>query len=178
MKIKSTKKKGAMIALMLIGASLLPTTNAFADNCSSNVAQGIINAAATAISQDQQREKHASDLSSDDSILGCSDVFPTGSLGISLPSISSVLKNIAEKAMNQACDAARNAIQSQVEKATTSVTLNTSMIKGFSSLGLGDINLGTAGISGGTGSSSSLTINGGGWSNLSSAISSSTSSFQ
>ncbi|EHK5629699.1 hypothetical protein IS012_004511 [Salmonella enterica subsp. enterica serovar Ruiru] len=81
--------------------------------------------------------------------IGCTDIWPTGSIGINLPSFDSIIRKAKEAAISKACSIAREKMNSAMGNISESVS--------FDVPGLGDIAGGS--ISTGTGSSAGGNIN-------------------
>lgn len=89
--------------------------------------------------------------------IGCTDAWPTGSIGLSLPSYDSIIKKAKEAAISKACNLARDQVSKVMTKVNNQVSLDTSSIPGLSEIGLGNIG---GSISGGTGSSAGVNTSG------------------
>ncbi|EAN6189716.1 hypothetical protein EJS37_24730 [Salmonella enterica] len=81
--------------------------------------------------------------------IGCTDIWPTGTIGINLPSFDSIIRKAKEAAISKACSIAREKMNSAMGNISESVS--------FDVPGLGDIAGGS--ISTGTGSSAGGNIN-------------------
>lgn len=183
-------KKRSKLAKILIPASLLFAAMFFSQNasaavCSPNIAGKITKSANTSLNSDLDRLKNReqqinnAEEAIDNSIFGCTDIWPTGDFGFKLPNISDIITKMGEEAMNKACKLARDKVREQTDKINQSVSLDTSMIDGFDELGLGRYELGSAKASGGTGNSSDISIkdnsrksSGSNWDSISNAINS------
>lgn len=161
--IKIFKLKALFVPALVLTGSLMFSVGAHASICSPNIANNIMEDTKARIGQDIANagkvynpeiiEQNAND------IFGCTDMWPTGDFGFKIPNIEQILKDMGEKAMNKACDLARDKIREQTDKINNSIKLDTSMIDGFDELGLGSYDLGSANASGGLGGKPDININ-------------------
>lgn len=161
--IKIFKLKTLFVPALVLTGSLMFSVGAHASICSPDIANNIMKDVKGRIDQDfndlDKRNNPAIVEQNANDIFGCTDIWPTGDFGFKIPNIEQILKDMGEKAMNKACDLARDKIREQTNKINNSIKLDTSMIDGFDELGLGNYELGSANASGGLSGKPDVNIN-------------------
>jgi hypothetical protein len=157
-------KKRLLLTILLASGMLGFTGVASASVCSPSAAGAIVQSSIQDQQMDAKNEQAASDnflskISSSLDSIGCTDAWPTGSIGFSLPSYDTILRKAKEAAISKACGLAREKVSEAMGNISNQVSLNTSNIPGINELGLGSIG---GGLSTGTGSSAggSVSLNG------------------
>ncbi|ECE0793763.1 hypothetical protein GK48_27770 [Salmonella enterica subsp. diarizonae] len=95
--------------------------------------------------------------------IGCTDAWPVGNLGISLPSVDSIIKKTKEAAVSKACSIARDKVSKLTGNISESISLDVPVIGNVAS---GSISTGV-----GSSSSSGVSVNGNDvWNSISDAM--------
>lgn len=156
------KKAIIPIGFAILTAMAIP--NAYAGTCSPGIAGKIINNTDDVIAADLSDLKKKNDnvkktTDQINDVFGCTDIWPTGDFGFTIPSITDILKDMGEEAMKKACNLARDEVRKQTDKINQNISLDTSMIDGYDELGLGNHSLGGASSHGGTGGKPGVDFN-------------------
>lgn len=147
-----------MLATSLIGVASFANASVCSPTVGTNIAQASVNNQKMDAANEAAAAKGFLDsIKSSLDTIGCTDAWPTGSIGLSLPSYDDIIRKAKEAAISKACDLAREQISSVMTKVDSQVSLDTSSIPGLSEIGLGSIG---GSISGGTGSSTGLSTSG------------------
>ncbi|WP_072033812.1 hypothetical protein [Dickeya chrysanthemi] len=145
------KLKYIFIFPILISVS---TSNASAAVCSPsaelNMKQAQYNAMKNDAAQlDPVAKNFMKNVSNSLDTIGCTDAWPTGNLGINLPSVDSIIKKTKEAVISKACSLAREKVSQLTGSMSENVSLDMPVIG----------NVASGSLSTGTGSSSSSSIN-------------------
>ncbi|WP_226376157.1 hypothetical protein [Pectobacterium quasiaquaticum] len=132
----------------------LAATNASAAVCSPTVQSSIKQAQYNVMKTDATQletvaEDFMSNINNSLETIGCTDVWPTGNLGINLPSIDSIIKKTKEAAISKACSLAREKMRDVMGNISESISIDMPVIG----------NVGGVSVSTGTGSSAGGTVN-------------------
>lgn len=154
--------KKRVLQLMLATSLLCTAGFASAGVCNPTVGTNIAQAAVNNQKMDAANEAAAAEgflnnIKSSLDTIGCTDAWPTGSIGLSLPSYDDIIRKAKEAAISKACNLARDQVSKVMTKVNNQVSLDTSSIPGLSEIGLGNIG---GSISGGTGSSAGVSTSG------------------
>lgn len=154
--------KKRVLQLMLATSLLCTASFASAAVCSPTVGRDV----AQSVINDQKRdaaneaavaEGFLDNIKNSLNAIGCTDAWPTGSIGLSLPSYDSIIKKAKEAAISKACNLARDQVSKVMSKVNNQISLDTSNIPGLNEIGLGNIG---ASVSGGTGSNIGVNTSG------------------
>lgn len=154
------KKK---ILQLVFATSLLGMAGAAsASVCSPTVGSDIVNSSLNnqkidAANETAAAEGFLSNIKNSLDSIGCTDAWPSGSIGLSLPSYDDIIRKAKEAAISKACNLAREKVNDVMGKVNNQVSLDTSSIPGLSEIGLGNIG---GSVSGGTGSSAGVNVSG------------------
>lgn len=156
------KKK---LLLMLFVVAAIFTTQANAAVCSSAASTYISQAQNQRISEDAQKLSAVSDnflnnIQSSLSTVGCTDAWPSGNIGLSLPSFDSLIKKAKDAAISKACSLAREKVSEAMGNISQSVSLDIPYLG----------NVASASVSTGTSSSAGVTGVDSVWDSISNAI--------
>lgn len=154
--------KKRVLQLMLATSLLCTAGFASAGVCSPTVGTNIAQAAVNNQKMDNTQLEAVSkgfldSIKNSLDTIGCTDAWPTGSIGLSLPSYDDIIRKAKEAAISKACNLARDQVSKVMTKVNNQVSLDTSSIPGLSEIGLGNIG---GSISGGTGSSAGVSTSG------------------
>ncbi|MEC5343168.1 hypothetical protein ABRZ24_11255 [Brenneria populi] len=148
----------------------LAATNASAAVCSPTVESSMKQAQYNAMKNDAAQletvaEDFMSNINNSLETIGCTDAWPTGNIGINLPSFDSIIKKAKDAAISKACSLAREKISSLMGNISESISIDMPVIGNVAS---GSISTGT-----GSSSSSSVNVNGSStdvWSSISNSM--------
>ncbi|ECC5185006.1 hypothetical protein CS238_05370 [Salmonella enterica] len=147
---------------------LMYATTSNASVCSPDASSSLKQAQYNAMKSDaEQLEPVAKDFMSNINrsldTIGCTDAWPVGNLGISLPSVDSIIKKTKEAAVSKACSVARDKVSKLTGNISESISLDVPVIGNVAS---GSISTGV-----GSSSSSGVSVNGNDvWNSISDAM--------
>ncbi|WP_407579541.1 hypothetical protein [Citrobacter koseri] len=142
------------------------TTTANAAVCSTEASSSLRQAQYNAMKSDAEQlqpvaQDFMSNINQSLETIGCSDAWPTGNIGINLPSFDSIIKKAKDAAISKACSIAREKVSELTGSLSESVSIDAPYIG----------NIAGASVSTGAGSSSGATVNGTDvWSSISDAM--------
>lgn len=147
-----------MLATSLLGAASFANASVCSPTVGTSIAQAAINnQKMDAANEAAAAEGFLNNIKNSLETIGCTDVWPTGSIGLSLPSYDDIIRKAKEAAISKACNLAREQVSKVMTKVNNQVSLDTSSIPGISEIGLGSIG---GSVSGGTGSSAGVNTSG------------------
>lgn len=154
-KIKPQIIKRAFLPIMMLISLSATTANAVV--CSPTATSSIKQAQYNAMKQDAAQlepvaENFMDNINKSLETIGCADAWPTGNLGINLPSYDSIIKKAKDAAISKACSLAREKVSSLMGNISESVSLDVD--------GLGTIASGSVLTGVGSSSSSGANVNG------------------
>ncbi|ECK0672380.1 hypothetical protein FQU54_26340 [Salmonella enterica subsp. diarizonae] len=143
-------------------------TAANASVCSPDVSSSIKQAQYNAMKQDAAQlepvaKNFMDNINSSLETIGCTDAWPTGNLGINLPSVDSIIKKTKEAAISKACSIARDRISKLTGNISESISLDVPVI--------GNVASGSVSTGVGSSSGSGVSVNGNDvWNSISGAM--------
>lgn len=143
-------------------------TAANASVCSPDVSSSIKQAQYNAMKQDAAQlepvaKNFMDNINSSLETIGCTDAWPTGNLGINLPSVDSIIKKTKEAAVSKACSIARDRISKLTGNISESISLDVPVI--------GNVASGSVSTGVGSSSGSGVSVNGNDvWNSISGAM--------
>lgn len=143
-------------------------TAANASVCSPDVSSSIKQAQYNAMKQDATQlepvaKNFMDNINSSLETIGCTDAWPTGNLGINLPSVDSIIKKTKEAAVSKACSIARDRISKLTGNISESISLDVPVI--------GNVASGSVSTGVGSSSGSGVSVNGNDvWNSISGAM--------
>lgn len=143
-------------------------TAANASICSPDVSSSIKQAQYNAMKQDAAQlepvaKNFMDNINSSLETIGCTDAWPTGNLGINLPSVDSIIKKTKEAAVSKACSIARDRISKLTGNISESISLDVPVI--------GNVASGSVSTGVGSSSGSGVSVNGNDvWNSISGAM--------
>ncbi|EAV3187976.1 hypothetical protein E1B13_23495 [Salmonella enterica subsp. enterica] len=143
-------------------------TAANASVCSPDVSSSIKQAQYNAMKQDATQlepvaKNFMDNINSSLETIGCTDAWPTGNLGINLPSVDSIIKKTKEAAVSKACSIARDRISKLTGNISESISLDVPVI--------GNVASGSVSTGVGSSSGSGVSVNGNDvWNSISDAM--------
>lgn len=156
-----------LIVSMIMFFSIYATA-ANASVCSPDVSSSIKQAQYNAMKQDAAQlepvaKNFMDNINSSLETIGCTDAWPTGNLGINLPSVDSIIKKTKEAAVSKACSIARDRISKLTGNISESISLDVPVI--------GNVASGSVSTGVGSSSGSGVSVNGNDvWNSISGAM--------
>ncbi|EDH9952692.1 hypothetical protein CC620_12220 [Salmonella enterica subsp. enterica serovar Newport] len=147
---------------------LISATTANAAVCSPDVSSSLKQAKYNAMKQDAAQlepvaKNFMDNINQSLETIGCSYAWPVGNLGISLPSVDSIIKKTKEAAISKACSIAREKVSQLTGSISESISIDMPVIGNIAN---GSVSTGT-----GPSSGSGATINGTDvWSSISNSM--------
>ncbi|EBN5214813.1 hypothetical protein DUW94_15470 [Salmonella enterica] len=143
--------------IILPATILISATTANAAVCSPDVSSSLKQAQYNAMKQDAAQlepvaKNFMDNINQSLETIGCTDVWPVGNLGISLPSVDSIIKKTKEAAISKACSIAREKVTQLTGNISESISIDMPVLGNVAS---GSVSTGT-----GSSSGSGATVNG------------------
>ncbi|ECO8299723.1 hypothetical protein QI621_002251 [Salmonella enterica] len=154
--------------IILPATILISATTANAAVCSPDVSSSLKQAQYNAMKQDAAQlepiaRNFMDDINQSLETIGCTDAWPVGNLGISLPSVDSIIKKTKEAAISKACSIAREKVSQLTGSISESIYIDMPVLGNVAS---GSVSTGTGSPSG-----SGATVNGNDvWSSISNSM--------
>ncbi|EIV7688691.1 hypothetical protein MA092_002761 [Salmonella enterica] len=154
--------------IILPATILISATTANAAVCSPDVSSSLKQAQYNAMKQDAAQlepiaRNFMDDINQSLETIGCTDAWPVGNLGISLPSVDSIIKKKKEAAISKACSIAREKVSQLTGSISESIYIDMPVLGNVAS---GSVSTGT-----GSSSGSGATVNGNDvWSSISNSM--------
>ncbi|EJU7771360.1 hypothetical protein KAB52_002278 [Salmonella enterica subsp. salamae serovar 4,12:e,n,x:1,6] len=135
----------------LIFSITLMTTNANAAVCTPVMETAVKQAQYNAMTIDAAQlepvaEGFMTNINNSLNTIGCTDIWPTGTIGINLPSFDSIIRKAKEAAISKACSIAREKMNSAMGNISESVSFD---VPGLGNIAGGSISTGTGSSAGG-----------------------------
>ena len=142
------RRKYILFSLFFIAVM---TTTANAAVCTLAMETAVIQAQYNAMKIDAAQlepiaEGFMANINSTLDTIGCTDVWPTGSIGINLPSFDTIIRKAKEAAISKACSIAREKMNSVMGNISESVSFD---VPGMGNIAGGSISTGTGSTAGG-----------------------------
>ncbi|MBZ4207634.1 MULTISPECIES: hypothetical protein [Klebsiella] len=154
--------------IILPATILISATTANAAVCSPDVSSSLKQAQYNAMKQDAAQlepvaKNFMDNINQSLETIGCTDAWPVGNLGISLPSVDLIIKKTKEAAISKACSIAREKVAQLTGNISESISIDMPVLG----------NIANGSVSAGTGytSGSAATVNGNDvWSSISNSM--------
>ncbi|EAS2498114.1 hypothetical protein LEX56_004743 [Salmonella enterica] len=136
--------------IILPATILISATTANAVVCSPDVSSSLKQAQYNAMKQDAAQlepvaKNFMDNINQSLETIGCTDAWPVGNLGISLPSVDSIIKKTKEAAISKACSIAREKVSQLTGSISESISIDMPVIGNIAS---GSVSTGTGSSSG------------------------------
>lgn len=157
-----------ILKIILPATILISATTANAAVCSPDVSSSLKQAQYNAMNQDAAQlepvaKNFMDNINQSLETIGCTDAWPVGNLGISLPSVDSIIKKTKEAAISKACSIAREKVTQLTGNISESISIDMPVLGNVAS---GSVSTGT-----GSSSGSGATVNGTDvWSSISNSM--------